>query len=164
MTQIRARLAAERQRIARAAEPRHLPPPGTLWRATPTRAECNTTAATGRPVMQKLWDLSPIDPWAFNGTEPPTALPPPPTNTVPPSIALFDGLAVGDQLAGQAGSWTGIASYSIVAIVSRAIRARALICLFRASPSAVKSPCFRAFLFPLGAPPPAPCIRQTLDP
>jgi hypothetical protein len=28
----------------------------------------------------------------------------------------------------------------------------------------VKPPCFRAFLFPLGAPPPAPCIRQTLHP
>ena len=30
--------------------------------------------------------------------------------------------------------------------------------------SAVKPPCFKAFLLPLGAPPPAPCIRQTLDP
>jgi hypothetical protein len=51
--------------------------------------------------------------------------------------------------------------YSIAPIVSRAMRARALICLFRASPSAVKPPCFRAFRLPLGAPPPAPCIRQT---
>ena len=28
----------------------------------------------------------------------------------------------------------------------------------------MKPPCFMAFLLPLGAPPPAPCIRQTLDP
>ncbi len=54
--------------------------------------------------------------------------------------------------------------YSTAAIVSRAIRARALICLFRASVSAEQAPCFRAFLLPLGAPPPAPCIRQTLAP
>ena len=54
--------------------------------------------------------------------------------------------------------------YSIAPIVSRVMRARALICLFRASTSAVESPCFKAFLFPLGAPPAAPCIRQTLDP
>ena len=54
--------------------------------------------------------------------------------------------------------------YSIAPIVSRAMRARALICLFRASPSAVKPPCFRAFRLPLGAPPAAPCIRQTSDP
>jgi hypothetical protein len=44
------------------------------------------------------------------------------------------------------------------------MRARPLICPFRASPSAVKFPCVRAFLFPLGAPPPAPCILQTLCP
>jgi hypothetical protein len=54
--------------------------------------------------------------------------------------------------------------YSIAAIVSRAIRARALICLFMARPSAVNSPCFKAFPLPWGAPPPAPCIRQTLWP
>ena len=52
--------------------------------------------------------------------------------------------------------------YSIAAIVSRAIRARALICLFsQASGSAVKPPCFRAFWFPCGDAPAAPCIRQT---
>ena len=36
--------------------------------------------------------------------------------------------------------------------------------LFKASVSAVKPPCFRAFLLPRGAPPLAPCIRQTLLP
>ena len=45
-----------------------------------------------------------------------------------------------------------------------AIRARALICLFSSSPSAVNPPCLRAFRLRLGAPPPAPCIRQTLWP
>jgi hypothetical protein len=54
--------------------------------------------------------------------------------------------------------------YSIAPIVSRAIRSRALIRLFMASVSAVNSPCFMAFLLPLGGPPPAPCIRQTLQP
>ena len=54
--------------------------------------------------------------------------------------------------------------YSIAAIVWRANRARVLICFFMASPSAVNSPCLTAFLLPRGAPPPAPCIRQTLDP
>jgi hypothetical protein len=52
--------------------------------------------------------------------------------------------------------------YSIAPKVSRAIRERALICFFRANPSAVNSPCLRAFRLPRGAPPPAPCIRQTL--
>ena len=52
--------------------------------------------------------------------------------------------------------------YSIAAIVWRANRARVLICFFMASPSAVNSPCLTAFLLPRGAPPRAPCIRQTL--
>jgi hypothetical protein len=56
------------------------------------------------------------------------------------------------------------ASPSSVLIVSRAIRARALICLFSSSPSAVKPPCLRAFRLRLGAPPPAPCIRHTSRP
>jgi hypothetical protein len=51
--------------------------------------------------------------------------------------------------------------YSIAPTLSRARRARALIRFFGASPSAAKSPCLRAFRLPLGAPPPAPCIRQT---
>jgi hypothetical protein len=54
--------------------------------------------------------------------------------------------------------------YSIAAIVSRAKRARAVARRFRASVSAELAPCFRAFLLPFRAPPPAPCIRQTLCP
>jgi hypothetical protein len=50
--------------------------------------------------------------------------------------------------------------YSIAAIVSRAKRARTVICRFRASVLAELAPCLRAFLLPLGAPPAAPCIRQ----
>jgi hypothetical protein len=111
MAQVKVRLAAERARIARAAEPRHLPPPGTLWRATPTRAECNTTAATGRPVMQKLWDLSPIDQWSFDPTQPPSALPDPPVNTSLPQL-VADSLEVGAQLIGGNGAWTGGPTYA----------------------------------------------------
>ena len=54
--------------------------------------------------------------------------------------------------------------YSIAPMVSRAMRARALICLLRATTSAAKSPCLRALQLPLGAPPRAPCIRQTSRP
>jgi hypothetical protein len=55
-------------------------------------------------------------------------------------------------------------SYSIAPIVARVIRVRAAIGRFGARASAVKSPCFRAFLLPLGAPPVAPCIRHTSRP
>src|SRR5208282_2362122 len=54
--------------------------------------------------------------------------------------------------------------YSIAAIVLRAIRARAATSFLTSIDSAVNSPCFRAFLLPLGAPREAPCIRQTLCP
>ena len=47
--------------------------------------------------------------------------------------------------------------YSKALIASRAIRVRAVISFLRATVSAVKPPCFSAFLLPLGAPPPAPC-------
>ena len=36
--------------------------------------------------------------------------------------------------------------------------------ILKAIASAEQAPCFRAFLLPLGAPPAAPCIRQTLNP
>src|SRR5208283_383434 len=49
-------------------------------------------------------------------------------------------------------------------MVSRAIRVRAAISFLRASASAEWAPCFQALRFPRGAPPAAPCIRQTLDP
>jgi hypothetical protein len=54
--------------------------------------------------------------------------------------------------------------YSITAIVSRVFRARAAMSFLRAIVSAVNSPCLKAFRLPRGAPPPAPCIRQTLAP
>src|SRR5271165_4825221 len=56
------------------------------------------------------------------------------------------------------------AQSSIAVIVSRAIRPKAAISFLRAIVSAVKPPCFRAFLLPFGAPPAAPCIRQTSKP
>jgi hypothetical protein len=54
--------------------------------------------------------------------------------------------------------------YFIASKVLCAIRARARTCLLRASDSAEHAPFFRAFLLPSGAPPRAPCIRQTLCP
>ena len=40
--------------------------------------------------------------------EPPgRPVPPPPINTAPPTVAMLDGVAVGDQLLAAVGSWTG---------------------------------------------------------
>jgi hypothetical protein len=106
----RSKLEAERARLRRAADPRVRPPPGVIWRPTPSRFEANTTAVTGRPVPLKIWDGSPLDPLAFDPTQPP--LPgPPPSNTTPPSIALLGTLAPGQQLAGATGAWTKATSY-----------------------------------------------------
>ena len=57
--ELRQRLDQERARIARAAEPRARPPQGVTWRPTPTLYESNVTAASGNPVMTKVWDTSP---------------------------------------------------------------------------------------------------------
>ena len=54
--------------------------------------------------------------------------------------------------------------YSIIAIVSLARRARSAISRLRANVSVEYPPCLRAFLLPLGAPPPAPWTRQTREP
>ena len=58
---------------------------------------------------QKQWDLSPIAAGSFDPTEPPgrPVPPPPPINTVLPSVALITDLAVGSTLAGSIGTWTG---------------------------------------------------------
>jgi hypothetical protein len=74
------------------------------WRPTPTRDECNAVQ-TGDIGMVKLWDLSEIDPLAFNPFEPPGR---PndgrPVSTAPPVIT---GLPrVGDQLIATTGDWT----------------------------------------------------------
>lgn len=113
MTQARARLAHERARTARAAEPRVRPPAGVTYRPTPNQREHDLLGATpGAVTMIKIWDLSPIDPQSFDPFEPPSEYPPPPTNTAPPTIALFDGLIVGDGCAAQQGNWTGSPSYA----------------------------------------------------
>jgi hypothetical protein len=86
---------------------RRAAPPGVLWRPTPTRFENDTTA--GSPtniVMTKTWDGSPVDAWAFDPTQPPDLVDAP-VNLTPPTIALLGGLAVGDQLAGTQGTWSG---------------------------------------------------------
>ena len=57
----------------------------------------------------------------------------------------------------------GMVGYSKALLASRAIRVRAVISFLRATVSAVKPPCFSAFLLPLGAPPPAPCADVAHD-
>jgi hypothetical protein len=94
ITAARARLDAERERLSR---PRVMPDPGVTWRATPTPVEANRMAA-GQLTMQKIWDLSPIDPMAFDPTQPPGTIPDPPVNSSPPFITSLAGLEVGDQV------------------------------------------------------------------
>ena len=109
----RALLARERDRLQRAAQPRQLPPLGVTWRPTPQPFENNAKAANpANIVMIKLWDRSPVDQSSFDPTQPPLALPDPPTNTTPPSIIPLDTLEVGRQLVGQQGSWTGSPTYA----------------------------------------------------
>jgi hypothetical protein len=116
MTARRELLAQERARWKRAAEPRQLPPAGTTWRPTPTAYENQVKAANPAAVtMLKIWDGLPIDPWAFDPTPGPSPGPPP-VNLTPPSIVPItgDNFEVGDQLAGQGGTWSGSPTYSRV--------------------------------------------------
>jgi hypothetical protein len=86
-----------------------------VWRPTPTQAENDETAASGLPVMIKLWDLSPINPNAFDPFEPPgrplDPSVPPPVNTSPPQI-VADVVEVGHMLIGPNGQWTGASTYA----------------------------------------------------
>jgi hypothetical protein len=89
-----------------------------VWRPTPTREECERLAADPSDIpMIKEWDLSPMDPFSFDDTEPPGRPPAPPlpdapVNTAPPTIAAFDGVVVGAVLAGQVGGWSGSPTYA----------------------------------------------------
>jgi hypothetical protein len=89
----------------------------SVWRPTPTRAECDITATTLDINMIKLWDLSPIDQSSFDPFEPPgrpgpAPLPDAPTNITPPEIIALAGHEVGDTLAGVTGTWTGSPAYA----------------------------------------------------
>ena len=66
-------------------------------------------------ALVKIWDLSPIDLSSFDPFEPPGRPVPPtaPANLTPPSIVSLGGIEVGDTLAGQSGSWTGIPTPTI---------------------------------------------------
>jgi hypothetical protein len=101
----RDRLAAERERNRKASEPPRRAQAGETWRPSPTQGEANLTArSNGYPVL-KCYDLSPIDAWAFDPTEPP-ALPAPPSNTSPPTVTPLTDLATGSQLVISGGTWT----------------------------------------------------------
>jgi hypothetical protein len=81
------------------------------WRPTPTPFENDTTAADpANIVMSKVWDGSPIDPGAFDGSQPPLPTDPP-ACTVNPMILPVGALEPGQQLAGTTGTWTGATSY-----------------------------------------------------
>jgi hypothetical protein len=112
LVKARAKLDHERARIARSREVVKKPGPGIWWRPTPTPFELSRQAIDpGDIVMNKVWDLSPIDPNAFDPT--PGPMPgPPPANTTAPSIAFIAGVAVGDALAGIQGTWTGSPTYT----------------------------------------------------
>lgn len=111
LTAARARLAAERERNKRASEPPRRRAPGDTYRPTPTRAEANYTAVTRIIVARKEWDLSPVDQMSFDPFEPPGPVAPP-VNTAPPSIvSVDDTFAVGSQLIGQQGGWSGSPTY-----------------------------------------------------
>jgi hypothetical protein len=94
------RLVAERECLSRAARS----PEPSGWRPTPNLQEANLTAATGFPIMTKLWDLSPVDPWAFDASQPPSELPPPPLNAGLPDIV--GTMQVGATLVVANGGWT----------------------------------------------------------
>ena len=85
-----------------------------VTRPTPNLDECNRAAA-GEIVRPKQWDLSPIDPWAFDPTEPPgRPLPPdpPPANTTAPVVTVVTDLVVGSMVVVSPGSWSGNPTYA----------------------------------------------------
>jgi hypothetical protein len=108
LTKARPRRDAEIRRRAAPPPPRYVrPPQGVTWRPTLSRAENDRVALDPTDVvLRKAWDTSPVDQSSFDPTQPP-ALVAPPVNTAPPVIQLLTGLAVGDQLAGTIGAWTG---------------------------------------------------------
>jgi hypothetical protein len=110
---LRQRLAAQRERDRLAAEPRVRPPADATWRPTPTPRENALKAADPAAItMPKLWDLSLVDPNSFDPSQPPSELPAAPVNTLPPAVVVLTDLAVGSQLAGQLGTWTGSPTYA----------------------------------------------------
>jgi hypothetical protein len=79
---------------------------------TPLQSEADLLSdpATREFTLLKAWDLSPVNPNAFDPTEPPGRPGPPPVapaNTTPPTIIALDSLQPGHSLAGQNGVWTG---------------------------------------------------------
>jgi hypothetical protein len=106
----RTALDRERARLARARVPRS-PPIGTTWRPTPTPYEANLRAISGVIPSPKVWDTSPVDPSAFDPTQPPSPGPPP-ANTTVPFITALTTLEVGEQLVCSNGTWAGASAYA----------------------------------------------------
>jgi hypothetical protein len=107
LVRARARLQAERERVRRASELPKRPPMGVTYRPSPTQGELDITARPGGfAVPSKVYDLSPIDPAAYDPTEPPP-LPAMPTNTAPPFVTAFgDTTIVGESFVASLGAWT----------------------------------------------------------
>jgi hypothetical protein len=84
LAQARSRRDAYLERLANPPPAPRKPPSPNDWRPTPTPAECDLIAAGSMPLGGvKLWDRSPIAPWAFDPTQPPLELPvDPPVCTV----------------------------------------------------------------------------------
>jgi hypothetical protein len=85
-----------------------------VWRPTPNQQENDLLSGTGELTLFKRWDLSPISPDAFDGTEPPgrpvEPPPDPPINTALPLVIGDPEVAA--QLVGSNGSWSGASAYS----------------------------------------------------
>jgi hypothetical protein len=80
-----------------------------VTRPTPLQMEIDQYAGGGGNVMQKVWDLSPIQADnSWDATEPPGRPTAPPINTLLPQIQLLTDLAVGSQLVSTTGSWNPV--------------------------------------------------------
>lgn len=66
----------------------------------------STPSQTPPPIVPSPVATIPQLPW------PPPPAPTPPVNTVRPTIQLLAGVQVGDQLAGQVGTWTGASPFT----------------------------------------------------
>jgi hypothetical protein len=77
---------------------------------TPMQAESDSLSGQGVLVMRKHWDLSPVDPNAFDPTEPPGRPEGPPVNTVLPVVSGTP--SQGSVLTTSNGTWSGSPTFT----------------------------------------------------